>query len=187
MGMVISNGTDVVDFLRSQHEQVKGLLTDVLASRGADRSQAFYALRRMLAVHETAEEEVIHPAARRHLANGSEIVRSRLEEENKAKKALTELESLDVDSAEFESKFQTLQGEIIVHADSEEELEFATLANKLDPKQLKSMRRAVEFAEAIAPSRPHAGVESAMANILSGPFMAMVDRTRDAISGKAKR
>jgi hypothetical protein len=46
------------------------------------------------------------------------------------------------------------------------------------------MRAAVEFAEAVAPTRPHAGVESATANLLAGPFAAMLDRTRDAISGK---
>jgi hypothetical protein len=37
----------------------------------------------------------------------------------------------------------------------------------------------------MAPTRPHPGVESAAANILVGPFAAMLDRTRDAISGKS--
>ncbi|GAB4585097.1 hypothetical protein Ntsu_29290 [Nocardia sp. IFM 10818] len=45
-----------------------------------------------------------------------------------------------------------------------------------------SMRRAVEIAEALAPTRPHAGVESVGANLLVGPFAAMLDRARDAIS-----
>lgn len=46
------------------------------------------------------------------------------------------------------------------------------------------MGRAAKLAEAIAPTRPHAGVESQVANILAGPFAAMLDRARDATVGK---
>jgi hypothetical protein len=51
---------------------------------------------------------------------------------------------------------------------------------------LSSRGEAVAFAESIAPTRPHPGVESAAANMLVGPFAAMLDRARDAISGKAR-
>jgi hypothetical protein len=54
----------------------------------------------------------------------------------------------------------------------------------LDDSQLERMRKAAQLAEAMAPTRPHAGAESAAANMLVGPFAAMVDRTRDLISGK---
>ena len=40
------------------------------------------------------------------------------------------------------------------------------------------------LAAAIAPTRPHAGVESQLANLVAGPFAAMLDRARDAIIGK---
>jgi hypothetical protein len=46
------------------------------------------------------------------------------------------------------------------------------------------MRRAVKLAESIAPTRPHAGVESAVGNVLVGPFASMIDRARDALTGK---
>ena len=105
----IGSGNDVVTFLKEQHEQVKSFLERVLSSQGEERSRAFVDLRRLLAVHETAEEEIVHPAARRAIPNGEEIVRRRLEEENQAKKVLTELEKLDVMSSEFESKLRTLR------------------------------------------------------------------------------
>jgi hypothetical protein len=47
------------------------------------------------------------------------------------------------------------------------------------------MKKAAKFAEAVAPTRPHAGIESAATNILVGPFASMMDRTRDALSGKS--
>ncbi len=43
------------------------------------------------------------------------------------------------------------------------------------------MAGAVLAAEAIAPTRPHAGVESAKANFALGPFASMLDRARDLI------
>ncbi len=185
MGMVIENGADVVTFLKSQHQQVKSMFADVLASDGEQRARAFYALRRMLAVHEAAEEEVVHPAARRALPNGDKIVAARLQEENEAKAALTELESLDPDSEAFEAGFLTLQANVLDHANSEEVQEFEALRNKLEPKHMASMRKAAEFVELIAPTRPHPGIESATANIFTGPFVSMVDRARDALSGKS--
>lgn len=36
--------------------------------------------------------------------------------------------------------------------------------------------------ERMAPTRPHAGTESATANAIVGPFAAMLDRARDAIT-----
>jgi hypothetical protein len=43
------------------------------------------------------------------------------------------------------------------------------------------MTTAVRAAEAIAPTRPHPGVESPMKNLAVGPFASLLDRARDAI------
>jgi hypothetical protein len=48
------------------------------------------------------------------------------------------------------------------------------------------MRKAVELAEAVAPTRPHPGLESRAANFLAGPFAAMIDRTREALAARSK-
>jgi Hemerythrin HHE cation binding domain len=42
-------------------------------------------------------------------------------------------------------------------------------------------READAGADAIAPTRPHAGVESAKLNFVVGPFASMLDRARDLI------
>jgi hemerythrin superfamily protein len=181
---MIANGVDVVAFLKEQHNEVKTLLEAVSNARGPARAKAFFNLRRTLAVHETAEEEIVHPAARRALPNGAEVVDARLREENAAKIALTKLEKLEVDSPEFEKGFQALKSDVLAHAESEEREEFDRLADKLEPARLERMRRAVELAESVAPTRPHPGLESPAANIFAGPFESMLDRTRDALSGK---
>jgi hemerythrin superfamily protein len=180
----IDSARDVVGFLKGQHEQIKSLFEQVLASSGSDREEAFVQLRRLLAVHETAEEEIVHPRAKREIANGDAVVDARLKEEHEAKEVLAELEKLDVASPEFETKLRSLQADVIEHAEAEEHQEFDQLGSELDDEQLERMRKAVEFAEKMAPTRPHAGVESAGANMMAGPFAMMMDRARDAISGK---
>ncbi len=182
MGRMISTGVDVVSFLEEQHQQIKALFQQVIESRGDAREKAFFQLRRLLAVHETAEEEIVHPAARRALPDGDALVEARLMEENQAKTALAAIEKLEVDSVEFDAQIRALQTAVIAHAESEEQQEFARLGAKLDASRLEGMRKAVQFAEAAAPTRPHPGVESATANLLVGPFAAMMDRVKDALT-----
>jgi hemerythrin superfamily protein len=91
----IKSPTYVVDFLVSQHEQIKSMFAQALSASGEAREKAFVELRRLLAVHETAEEEIVHPRAKRKIANGAEVVDERLHEEHEAKTVLQELEKLD--------------------------------------------------------------------------------------------
>ena len=179
----ISGAADVVTFLRNQHEQIKTLFARVIETSGEQRQQHFDDLRRLLAVHETAEEQIVHPKAKGTIVGGDEVVGARLEEENQAKQALAELEKMDIDSAEFEKALAALQKDVIAHAEAEEREEFSKLSAELDEQQLERMRNAAELAERTAPTHPHPGVESRGANMLAGPFAAMLDRAKDTISG----
>ena len=87
---------DVVDLLRAQHARIRDLFDEVMHSDGREREDAFRQLVRLLAIHETAEEEIIHPAARR-LPGGDGIVDDRLAEEREAKELLSELDGMDID------------------------------------------------------------------------------------------
>jgi hemerythrin superfamily protein len=185
MGTHINSGNDLVTFLKGQHKLVKSLFETVITTTGEERTRSFYALRRLMAVHETVEEEIVHPAARRELPDGNAIVDARLDEENAAKAALTDLERLNADSPEFDAKIRTLRSKVLAHAEAEEQEEFARLGAILAPERLERMRKAAMVAESLAPTRPHPGMESAMGNLLIGPFVAMVDRTRDILSGKS--
>jgi hemerythrin-like domain-containing protein len=180
----VQSTDDVVNFLKDQHNLIKDMFDDVLsASSDEAREKAFVELRQLLAVHETAEEMVVHPRARRELSNGDEIVDARLSEEHDAKKQLQRLESMDVGSADFLVELKLFQGAVIDHADREETEEFPSLQRDLGADDLKQMVLAVRAAEAIAPTRPHPGVESAKRNLIAGPFASMLDRARDVIAG----
>lgn len=183
----VQSADDVVKFLKEQHNLIKDLFEEVFSASDAKaRETAFVELRQLLAVHETAEEMVVHPRVRHEIADGDEIVDARLHEEHEAKEMLSELESMDIDSKEFLDELAKFRDAVIDHAEHEETEEFNKLGRKLDADERERMAKAVQAAEAIAPTRPHPGVESAKANFAVGPFASMLDRARDAI-GAAMR
>ena len=178
----VQSTDDVVKFLKDQHNLIKDMFDEVFtASDPKARDKAFIELRQLLAVHETAEEMVVHPRARHEIADGDEIVDARLQEEHEAKEQLSKLESMDVSSKEFIDELTKFRDAVIDHAEHEENEEFNKLQRKLDSDDLERLAKAVQAAEAIAPTRPHPGVESAKANFAVGPFASMLDRARDLL------
>jgi iron-sulfur cluster repair protein YtfE (RIC family) len=172
---------DVVDLLLHQHREIHRLFGEVEAAKGDRRAEAFYRLRRYLAVHETAEEEVVHPFARRAIDDGGQLVEDRLEEEKQAKETLQRLERLDPALPEFTVVLGELRTAVLEHSQHEENEEFPLIRAEGTAQQMRGMATAVKAAEALAPTHPHPGVESPTANVLTGPFAVMMDRARDVI------
>jgi hemerythrin superfamily protein len=170
--------TDAVELLIHKHEEIRRLLQEVENKKGDKRAEAFQRLRRLLAVHETAEEEVVHPVARRSLENGAKVINARLEEENEGKKMLRALEEMGPSAQGFDALFAEFRKAVLEHAEHEEREEFAELRTQ-SAEELKVMSVAIKAAEATAPTHPHPGVETATKNLLLGPFAAVADRTRD--------
>jgi hemerythrin superfamily protein len=180
--MIVQSPEEVVAFLKAQHDLIEDMFDEVLsASDPKAREKPFIELRQLLAVHETAEEMIVHPRVRREFEGGDAIVDARLKEEHDAKEQLSKLENLDITSQQFIDEFTKLRDAVLEHAEHEENEEFPRLQQKLDADELKQMATAVKAAEAIAPTRPHPGVESAKLNFALGPFASMLDRARDAI------
>ncbi|GAA3392457.1 hemerythrin domain-containing protein [Cryptosporangium minutisporangium] len=172
---------DVVDLLLDQHQQIKALFAQVKAADGDAKRDAFRQLVRLLAVHEAAEEQVVHPAARD--GAGEAVVAARLHEESDAKKVLSDLHDLGTDAPDFDVRFAAFERAVLQHAAHEEQEEFPELRRTTDAARLRRMTGAVKAAEAVAPTRPHpAAGESALGNMLAGPPLALFDRMRDAVS-----
>lgn len=170
---------NVVELLTDQHRHIEKLFDEVQSTAGEARSRAFAELRRMLSVHEAAEEIVTHPNVTRH--GGGDVVEARQQEEHEAKKLLASLDGMDPTSADFETGVARLRAMVLEHARNEEEQEFPLLLAEASPEELDKMAAAVKAAERIAPTHPHprAG-ESAVVNAAVGPIVALVDKVRDA-------
>jgi hemerythrin superfamily protein len=171
---------NVVELLTDQHRHIEKLFDEVQTTREPDeRARAFDALRRMLSVHEAAEEIVTHPNVTRH--GGGDVVEARQEEEHAAKKLLSDLDGMDTTSAEFEAGVAKLRGEVLEHARNEEEQEFPLLLAEAGAEELEKMAAAVKAVEKVAPTHPHPGAgESAVVNATVGPLAALLDKVRDA-------
>jgi hemerythrin HHE cation binding domain-containing protein len=172
---------DVVEFLIGQHMQIRDLFTEVETSTGQARRDAFERLVTLLAVHETAEEQLIHPLVRTGVDGGGDIVDDRLAEERAAKEVLARLEDLGPDAAEFPSLLAELRVSVLTHAHNEEAYEFRYLRREVVAAQLQPLVGMVRAAEAVAPTHPHPGVESATANTVAGPVVSLFDRTKDMV------
>src|SRR6202012_3166127 len=173
--MIIQSPNEVVAFLKAQHNLIEDMFDQViLASDPEAREKPFAALRQLLAVHETAEEMVVHPRVRRDVRAGDAIVDACLEEEHAGKELLAQIEKMDVTSQQFVDELAKLRDAVLDHAEHEERDEFPYLEEELEPNEQKRMTLVVRAAEAIAPTHPHPGVESAKLNFAVGPFASML-------------
>lgn len=172
---------DVVDLLLVQHARVEELFLLVAGTTGEARRTAFDDLVRMLAVHETAEEMVVHPLARQAFDGGDAVIEDRLAEERRAKEMLATLVEGGVDADGFDEGLLVLRQAVLTHARYEERYEFPRLRQHVPAERLRKAAKAVRAAETVAPTRPHPGAESATANLALGGPLAIVDRVRDAV------
>jgi hemerythrin superfamily protein len=180
-GGTVDDAGDVVEFLKAQHQQVRTLLDDVLRATGQERQDYFDQAREMLARHETGEEMIVRPLTRK-APDGGAVADARMAEENKAKEVLADLEKMDVGSDAFVETFTRFRQMVLDHADAEEREEFPLLRQNTDPEALTKARDRVKRAEEMAPTHPHPSAKTTTANYVAGPFAAMLDRARDALS-----
>jgi hemerythrin superfamily protein len=176
------SGRDVVSIIKDQHDQVRSLFARLKGATGEVAEETFCELRRMLAVHETAEEEVVYPALLKLGDRGKAVADARKEEESKAKTELYELEKMGVTDPKFPDQLASFNGAVEAHARQEEDTVLPLLQSNSGDLDLQKMGHLFEMAEAAAPTHPHPHApESATGNLLVGPAVAIMDRVRDAI------
>lgn len=176
---------DIIDALRSDHNEVRSMFGRLETATGDKRRDLFQELVGELVRHEVAEEEILRPVSMKDAGKG--IANARMKEESSAEELLKEMEQLDVDSSEFTTKLAKLRREVERHAEAEETKEFPRVEAKESTEQLQRMGTAYEVAKKSAPTHPHPSTpNSPGANMLVGPFAAVMDRARDAVRDAMK-
>jgi len=172
---------DIIRLLLEQHAQIKELFQRIPTTTGPAKADLFNQLRALLAVHETAEELILRPVVKETI--GEDEMEARNNEELEANKVLFELETLDVNSAEFDEALTAFQKAVDEHAEKEEQEEFPGIVRECTPEQRQMLGKRLKVTEAIAPTHPHPGVaNSAAKQIASAPFLSIVDRVKDALA-----
>jgi hemerythrin-like domain-containing protein len=176
---------DIVAVLSEQHDQARALLSelhDAISPLGDSTQAAARPLQdlvRLLAVHETVEEEVVYPVLKTQL-QAAHVADPRLAEEGEAKRMLSRLERAATAALELPAALAEFEQAVLAHAEHEEAEVFPLLRDRLDDDQRRDMAIAFRAAEAVAPTHPHPHApESAVGNLLLGPVLATIDRVRD--------
>lgn len=167
----------VIDVLESQHQHVKKLLDNIASGKGQKMEDDFCDLRRMVAVHETSEEEIVYPAIRSIGGEGAVIVERREAEEEEGARVLGRLEKLEVGSAEFTQLFAKFREAVLKHATTEEQEVFPLLKSSQSRARLEAMAVEFERADKAVPAHghPHGGDEG---TIVAMPATEMMQKVR---------
>ena len=172
---------DVVAVLLEQHARIRELFAEVKAAPDHARAEVFDRLRALLAVHETSEELVLRPAADDDA--WKQVAHARNAEEKEANEVLARLEDLDPATESFMSQLEAFEKAVDQHAEAEETQEFPQVLAACDQEQRQKMGERLLSVQKMAPTHPHpSAAGSPVAQALTGPFAAMADRVKDALS-----
>lgn len=177
----MADGTDIIDVLQHDHNEVRALLARFDQTEADQRGELFREIVNELARHETAEEIIVYPTLRDVAPQSDQIAQARLAEEEQAEQLMAAMEDMDPTSSEFLESFRRLRGEVEEHASNEERDVFPRLRQNCDPEQRSTLGDRFTTAKGMAPTHPHPQApDTPPGNILLGPVAAIYDRARDA-------
>ncbi|MGY6022046.1 hemerythrin domain-containing protein [Streptomyces spinosirectus] len=185
----MGHGGNVIDELTTDHREVEELFGRIEALPPGHKDRKVYADQATIELvrHSVAEEEYLYPAVREHLADGDAIADRELEDHSKAEQIMKDLESCEAGDAEFDRLIGQLMTEIRSHLADEEGNLFPKLRAACTPDALDSLGDKIRQAKKLAPTRPHPSApDKPPANKLLAPGAGIVDRMRDALTGRGK-
>ncbi|MEU5523459.1 hemerythrin domain-containing protein [Streptomyces sp. NPDC047860] len=185
----MGHGGNVVDELVTDHREVEELFSKIEELPAGHQDRKVYAdqVTMELVRHSVAEEAYLYPAVREHVPNGDALADQEIEDHDRAERTMKDMERREADDAEFDRLIGMLMSEIREHIADEEQNLFPQLRANCSEEKLDELGDKVRKAKKMAPTRPHpAAPDRPPANKLLAPGAGMVDRLRDALSGRGK-
>jgi hemerythrin superfamily protein len=184
---MMASSKDLIDVITHDHREVEAVFKELESGRGtpAHRRDLVDHVIAELVRHSVAEEQYMYPAAREVLPDGDELADHELEEHAEAEKVLKQLDGLDPTDPKFDEVLRTLMADIRHHIEEEESDLLPKLQAACSADQLRDLGEKVTRAKQMAPTRPHpSSPDEPPANKILAPGTALVDRMRDALSGR---
>ncbi|WMX43725.1 hemerythrin domain-containing protein [Streptomyces roseicoloratus] len=185
----MGHGGDVIAELTADHEEVEQLFAKIqgLPSGHPRRKTLADQVTMELVRHSVAEESYLYPAVREHVPQGDGLADQELEEHAAAERTMKDLEGCGADDPRFDELMMRLMSEIRSHVAEEENDLFPRLRQACPADMLDELGDKVRRAKKMAPTRPHPSApDTPPANKILAPGMGMVDRLRDAMTGRGK-
>ncbi|RKF27697.1 hemerythrin domain-containing protein [Micromonospora globbae] len=178
---------DVVDVLTADHREIEALFVELESRQGTPehRRQLADVVIAELVRHAVAEEMYVYPAARKALPDGRKVAEHEISEHSDAERTMKDLEGVDPSDPRFDELLGHLTSTIRHHVQDEEGDLFPRLRAAVAREELVELAGKVATAKKAAPTRPHpAAPDHPPANKLLGPGAGLVDRMRDALTGR---
>ena len=185
--MTTTENTDLISVITADHREVEQAFAELESRRGTPehRRQLADHVIAELVRHSVAEEQFMYPAARKVLPNGDELADHEIAEHAEAERVMKELESTEATDPRFDQLLGDLMKDVRHHIKDEEEDLLPQLAEHCSRDELQALGHKVVQAKKIAPTRPHpAAPDRPPANLLLDPGAGLIDRLRDALSGR---
>ncbi|UUU20140.1 hemerythrin domain-containing protein [Streptomyces sp. DSM 40750] len=185
----MGHGGDVIAELTTDHEEVEEMFGEIEALPSGDPRRKQYADKVTIELvrHSVAEEACLYPAVREHMTDGDMVADRELEDHAEAERTMKDLERCEADDPEFDQLITQLMTVIRAHIQDEESNLFPRLRESCSADVLNGLGEKVRTAKKTAPTRPHpAAPDTPPANKLLAPGMGLVDRMRDALTGRGK-
>jgi hemerythrin superfamily protein len=179
---------DLIDDIITDHREVETLFEEIENTDDtAIQRQLVEHVITELVRHSVAEEQYLYPTARRVLPDGDKIADHELEEHAKAEEIMKQLERTEgqAEDVEFSALVRKLIEDVRHHVEEEESDLLPKLREACGAAELGELGEKFETTKKMAPTRPHPlAPDKPPANKILGPGVGLIDRMRDAISGR---
>jgi hemerythrin superfamily protein len=186
--MTETTAHDLIDILVTDHREVETMFAELETGTGDPEHRRNLAdvVIAELVRHSVAEEMYLYPTARKTLPDGDQLAEHEISEHAEAERIMNDLDGLDSTDPRFDTEVARLAAAIRHHVQDEETDLFPRLREACSREELLELGHRVEAAKKIAPTRPHPmAPDRPPFNKLLAPGTGLVDRVRDALSGRA--
>ncbi|HEY2704740.1 MAG TPA: hemerythrin domain-containing protein [Candidatus Dormibacteraeota bacterium] len=181
---------DAIELLTRDHRAVEELFSQFDGGDDETRRTAAEGVIRELSIHAAIEEEFFYPMVKKEVPEAADMVDHGIEEHQEAKQVLAKLDEM-IDKAHtkaYAEKMQRLEKLIGDHVEEEENELFPKVREALTKTRLNEVGTLMNKAKKAAPTRPHPNTPAnPLVQATAGKAAAVVDRMRDAVSGRTER
>ncbi|MET8981454.1 hemerythrin domain-containing protein [Streptomyces sp. NPDC004539] len=185
----MGHGGDVIAELTTDHREVEELFGRIEGLPPGEEMRRKYADQAVIELirHSVAEEMYLYPAVRHLLPDGDGIADQEIADHARAERTMKQLEGVAAGEPDFDRLIAELMAEIRAHIQDEENRLFPSLRTSASEDELRKLGDQVRHAKSTAPTRPHpAAPDSPPSNKLLAPGIGLVDRVRDALTGRGR-
>jgi hemerythrin superfamily protein len=178
---------DLVSVITKDHRDVELIFAELELGHGTPQHRRDLAdhLTTELVRHSVAEEMYMYPAARRSLPDGDNVADHEIEEHAEVERKLKDLEGVEATDPHFDDLVGRVIADVRHHVREEEEQLLPRLQEACSVDEMLELGRMVARAKDSAPTRPHpAAPHRPPANLILGPGVGMIDKLRDALTGR---